>query len=219
MPGVTISAAYGAGGQPIARLVANQLGFTYLDRAISSEVAAKLHVTTEEAEGAVINRSLAERFFTVLAPMAGGVIGTDPDALAEAPLPGDDAARFRQQAEVIMRRALKRGAVILGRAGGAAFRQEADVLRVRLFGPREARIDLAARRAGVARETAAARLPQVDRARAQYVRRLYDRDVDDPDLYQLQLDSTAIPEDGCAAAIVAAFRSFAPSVGPGLDPA
>ena len=44
-----------------------------------------------------------------------------------------------------MREALASGAVILGRAGGAAFSKEPGVLRVRLFGPPEARIAQAAR--------------------------------------------------------------------------
>ena len=48
---------------------------------------------------------------------------------------------------------------------------------------------------GVNRETAAARLPEVDRARAHYVRRLYGVDIDDPSFFHLQLDSTALPLD------------------------
>jgi cytidylate kinase len=55
--------------------------------------------------------------------------------------------------------------------------------------------------------TARQRLPEVDRARAQYVRRLYGVDIDDPDLYHLQIDSTALPLDACVSLIVAAYRS------------
>jgi len=50
---------------------------------------------------------------------------------------------------------------------------------------------------GVNRETAAARLPEVDRARAHYVRRLYGVDIDDPSFFHLQLDSTALPLESC----------------------
>jgi len=50
------------------------------------------------------------------------------------------------------------------------------------------------------------RLPEVDRARAQYVQRLYGVDIDDPDLYHLQIDSTVVPADACAGLIAAAYR-------------
>ena len=174
MPGVTISAGYGAGGSMIAPEVARQLGLPLLDRAISSHVAAQLQVSVPEAEGAVIKRSGAGRFLAVLAPLAGGVLGAGTDcAPPEAFPPPDDAALFREQAEAIMRKALVTGAVILGRAGGAAFRDEPGVLRVRLFGPEEARIAQAARIEDVDADTARQRLPEVDRARAQYVQRLY----------------------------------------------
>jgi len=208
MPGVTISAGYGAGGSMIAPEVARQLGLPLLDRAISSHVAAQLRVSVPEAEGGVIKRSGPGRFLAVLAPLAGGVLGAGTDcAPPEAFPPPDDAAPFREQAEAIMRKALVTGAVILGRAGGAAFRDEPGVLRVRLFGPEEARIAQAARIEDVDAGTARQRLPEVDRARAQYVRRLYGFDIGDPGLYHLQIDSTAVPLDACVDLIAAAYRA------------
>jgi cytidylate kinase len=209
MPGVTISAAYGAGGSIIAPEVARQLGFPLLDRAISSNVAAQLQVSVPEAEGAMIRRPLVDRFFRVLSPLAGGVLGAGTDGTPhDVTPPPDEAAFFREKAEAIMREALASGAVILGRAGGAAFCEEPGVLRVRLFGPQEARIRQAARIENVDLATARQRLPQVDRARAQYVRRLYCVNIDDPQFYQLQVDSTAIPLPTCADLIAAAYRGY-----------
>jgi cytidylate kinase len=210
MPGVTISAGYGAGGSIIAPEVARQLGLPLLDRAISSHVAAQLRVSVQEAEGAVIKRSGPGRFLAVLAPLAGGVLGAGTDcAPPEAAVPPpDDATFFREQAEAIMRKALATGAVILGRAGGAAFRDEPGVVRVRLFGPAEARIAQAARIEDVDVATAGQRLPEVDRARAQYVRRLYGVDIDDPDLYHLQIDSTVVPLGACVSLIATAYRNL-----------
>jgi len=209
MPGVTISAAYGAGGSIIAPEVARQLGLPLIDRAISSHVAAQLQVSVREAEGAMIRRPFVDRFFNVLSPLAGGVLGAGTDGTPhDVTPPPDEAAFFRAQAEAIMREALASGAVILGRAGGAAFSKEPGVLRVRLFGPPEARIAQAARIENVDTVTARQRLPQVDRARAQYVRRLYCVSIDDPELYQLQIDSTAMPLHACADLIAAAYRSY-----------
>src|ERR1700722_6547585 len=209
MRGVTISAGYGAGGSIIAPAVARELGLPLLDRAISSHVAAQLQVSVQEAEGAMIRRPLVDRFFSVLSPLAGGVLGAGTDGTPHDYIPPpDEAAFFREQAEAIMREALGSGAVILGRAGGAAFCTEPGVLRVRLFGPSAARIAQAARIEDVDVLTARHRLPQVDRARAQYVRRLYCVSVDDPELYQLQIDSTAMPLAACADLIAVAYRGY-----------
>lgn len=204
MPGVTISAAYGAGGSVVAPMLAERLGYRLLDRAISSRIAEQLHVTVEEATTGALKRSLAERFFGVLAPMAGGVIGVGEHLEDSAPLPLDDAAEFRRLAEAIMREALDDGAVILGRAGAAALRDRSDILRVRLFGAEAARIAQAARLEGIDPVVAAARLPEVDHARAQYVHRLYRCDINDPELYHLHIDSTAISLEDCAALIASA---------------
>lgn len=211
MPGVTISAGYGAGGSVVAPRLAERLGLPLLDRAISSQVAAQLHVTVEEAECGTVKRSLVERFFGVLAPMAGGVVGIGTDAVPDAPLAMDDAAEFRERAEAIMRRTLDdTGAVILGRAGAAALHDRADVLRVRLFGAKDARIAQAARLQHVDEETATQRLPEVDQARAQYVRRLYGRDIDDPLLYHLHVQTTALPLDACVDLIANAYAAVKP---------
>jgi cytidylate kinase len=209
MPGVTISAGYGAGGSIIAPRVATLLGLPLLDRAISSHVAAQLQVSVQEAEGGVIKRSLPDRFLAVLAPLAGGALGAGTDCAPPGAIrPADDADFFRPQAELIMRTALQTGAVILGRGGGAAFQHEPGVLRVRLFGPLAARIAQAARIEHVDAGTARKRQPEVDRARAQYVRRLYFADIDDPAFYQLQIDSTALPLETCATLIATAYHAL-----------
>jgi cytidylate kinase len=209
MPGVTISAGYGAGGSVIAPQVARQLGLPLLDRTISSHVAEQLHVSVTEAESGAIRRSLTDRFFAILAPLADGMhsAGSDANLLWTAASP-DQAPLFREQAEAVMRGALAGGAVILGRAGAAAFRAEASVLRVRLFGPADARIAQASKIEGIDEQVARQRRPEVDGARAQYVRRLYGADIDDPALYQLQIDSTVLPAEACTALIVAAYRAL-----------
>ena len=207
MPGVTISAGYGAGGSVVAARVAQLLDVPLLDRAISSAVAAQLRVSVAEARDGAVHRSLPDRFLGVLAPLAVGVLAPSSSAAPrDLMASGDDAAWFREQAEAVMRAALSSGAVILGRAGAAAFRGEPGVLRVRLFGPAEARAAQAARIENVDEPTARRRLPEVARARAQYVRRLYRADIDDPELFHLQIDSTVVPLEACAEVIVTAYR-------------
>jgi cytidylate kinase len=209
MPGVTIAAAYGTGGSVIAPAVAERLNLPLLDRAISVQVAAQLQVSTDEADTAREHRSFGDRLVSILAPLAGGVLGAGTDAAPPNALPPpDEAEAFREQAERVMRHALATGAVILGRAGAAAFRQEARVLRVRLFGTERARLGHAVQTEHIDERTAAERMHQVDNAREQYVRRLYRCSVDDPALYHLQIDSTVLPAHACADLIVTAYRAL-----------
>ncbi len=211
MPGITITANYGAGGRYVVPAVASALGLPMLDRAISSEVAAALHVSVQEAEGGRLKRSLVDRFLGALAPLSGGVLGAGTDAAPPEAYPAfDDAELFRDQAEKIMRDALAAGAVIHGRAGAAAFQHEPGVLHVHLSGAVEARIAQGAAIENVSLEQARQAQPEVDRARAHYVRRLYNRDIDDPALYDLMLDSTRIPLDTCVELILNAYRSLPP---------
>jgi cytidylate kinase len=218
MPGVTISAGYGAGGSVVAPQVARLLDLPLLDRAISSRVAAQLHVSVQEAVGGAVRRSLPDRFISVLAPLAAGVLAASTDsAPRDLTASSDEAAVFREQAEAVMRAALATGAVILGRAGAAAFRDEPGVLRVRLFGSADARVVQATGIENVDELTARQRLPEVDRARAQYVRRLYRADIDDPDLFHLHIDSTVVPLDSCAELIVAAYRALGAEDGTAED--
>jgi len=209
MPGVTIAAGYGAGGSVVAPAVARALGLPLLDRAISVTVAAQLGVSVHEAEIAQPARSRADRFLSLLSPLAGGVLGAGTDAAPpHATPPADEADAFREQAERVMRDALAAGAVILGRAGAAALRQEPNVLRVRLFGPKQARLVQATQLDRIDPQTAAERMKQVDAAREQYVRRLYRCSADDPALFHLHVDSTVLALDACAELVVAAYRSM-----------
>lgn len=190
----------------IAPEVAARLGLSYMDRAISSRVAEQLGVSVAEADAGAVNRSLVDRVLHSLAPLSDGAFGVAAD---QDPNPeGREADRFRAQSEKIMRDAMAGGAVILGRGGSAAFSRSPGVLRVRLYGPVEARIVAAAQFEGMDEASARKRQPEVDRARAHYVKRLYGVDIDDSSFFHLQLDATAIPRGVCVSLIETAYRAL-----------
>ncbi|WP_446664446.1 cytidylate kinase-like family protein [Flexivirga sp. B27] len=211
MPGITISSAYGAGGGIVAPRVAERLGFAMLDRAISARVAHELDVSVEEAAEGERKLSFADRFFRNLAPLADTISGGSAIAAAD----GAAAEEFRTEADKIMREALTDGAVILGRGGAAALHDRTDVLRIRLYGTAEERIKAAEKfgEGGVTPEQAEANLEKVDAARAKYVQHLYCRDIDDPALYHLQLNTPLLELDQCVAMIIDAYRAFSGTPG------
>lgn len=205
MPGITLSASYGAGGSVVAPQVAARLGWELVDRALSSAVAEQLSVPLDVAEQGGGQPSAWQTFLLSLAPMA-------PHPMPVDLVLGDAVAvEVREASERLLRDAVGRGAVVLGRAGACALLGAPDVLRVRLYGDVRARVAQASRLEGIDAATAAARQPVVDRAREAYVHRLYDRSADDASLYHLQLDGTSLPLEACVDLVVQAFRSLTPA--------
>jgi cytidylate kinase len=118
-----------------------------------------------------------------------------------------DEAAFRAATEQIIRRHAACGSgVILGRAGMLVLAEHPGVVRVRLSGPLDARIEQAVRRYGLTQDAARKQARENDGARAAWVQRFYGRDVADPALYDLVINATRFGVEECAALIVAATR-------------
>lgn len=205
---IAISASYGAGGSRVAPDVARRLEAPFLDRAIPREVASRMAVPLEAALAHEEQPAgTIGRLITRLAPLAD-VYGAPA---AEAAPPGvlDDATYRAEIERVIRERAATGRGVLLGRGGAAVLRDDPRVLRVRLDGPKEARIAQAMRFRGIDEATARRAQRETDRARDAYLRHFHGRDAHDLSLYQLVLDSTAIPLDKCAELIVWTARELA----------
>jgi cytidylate kinase len=200
---VAISASYGAGGSLVARKVAEQLRVPFIDRAIPFEVATRLDVPVAEALAHDDPRtpSLLERILS-------GFIGQDAGAPTPPPpevvFPDD----FRRATEQVLHEQAAAGAgVILGRGATFVLRDEPRALRVRLDGPREARVLQAMRIGDIDRETAQRGLEQADQAHTVYIRHFYGATLNDTSHYHLALDSTTIDLDACVEIIVIAARA------------
>ena len=199
-PLVTISAAYGAGGSRVGPVLARRLGVEFLDRAIPTQVADRLHVALEdalahdEALGDAIGRLASS--FALLPELAGAMVQAGV-------LAGED---YRRETERLIREHRAGGAVILGRAGAVILRDDPSALHVRLDGPPERRIEQAMELEGLSREDAERLRRDGDRAREAYVRHFYGCDARDPALYHLVIDSTALPVDTVVEIIAAAVR-------------
>ena len=197
---VTVSASYGAGGSEVAPALAQRLGVPFVDRAIPTEVAARLAVPLAEALSREHTASrVLDRLLGSLAPLAEtyGGWGTTTG-------PTRDRS-FREAAEEIVReRAAGGRVVILGHAGAVVLRDDPRALHVRLDGPREGRLSQAMRIQDIDRPTAERRMAEIDRARHAFVRRLHGADARDPALYHLLIDSTAIDLGVCVEIIALA---------------
>jgi Cytidylate kinase-like family len=201
---VALSAAYGAAGSQIGPGLAQRLGVPFIDRGIALAVAERLDISVadalahEEPNG----KGLLERLLS-------GFLGADPAAPALLPsdtVTPEDFHRASQDA-LLAQAATGRG-VILGRGAVAALRNDPRVLRVRLTGPVERRIEHAMRVRDLDRDTAERTVRALDRTHADYLRQFYDVDILDPSLYHLAIDATAFDAELCIELIATAAEAL-----------
>lgn len=200
---IALSASYGAGGSVVGPRVAERLDVPFVDRAIPVAVAEELDVPLAQAlERDESVGSALERVLKHFAPLSATYASAPADELL---LGGD---RYREATErVICEQARAGRGVILGRACAVVLRDRPGVLRVRLDGPAERRIEQAMRIEGIDRDDAKERLRRTDRARDAYMRHFYGAGPKDPGLFDLTIDSTAVGLDTCVELIVLAAQA------------
>lgn len=197
---VTISRSYGAGGLRVAEALGRDLGWRTVDREVVEEAARKLGVDPEVAE-ALDEKvpALIEEAGLALAPVELPM-GVPSSHLEDRALAG--AVRT-----VIESLAQAGNYVILGRGGQAILRDRSDVVHLQLVGALEDRIRRVAEWQGVSEDQASQLCRRVDESRAAYVRRFYDADINDPQLYDAVLNTSRLGIDGAARAALEVVRS------------
>ena len=198
---VTVSASYGAHGDQIGRGLAERLGLPFVDRAIPTTAAARqLDLPEDVAES--LDEHVPSRWERFVSAFASSETPQGPAGLpSEMPV---TPVQFRSAAAAALRAAADTtGAVVLGRAGMVVLGGRPEVLCVRLDGPVEARIAQVVAH-GVDEATARQGQREVDRVREAYARVFFNARQDDPRLYHVILDSTALSVEACIDIVVRA---------------
>ncbi|MFI7542434.1 AAA family ATPase [Actinoplanes sp. NPDC049599] len=190
-PVVTLFEAYGSGAEEVGPRVAEALGVAFHAQAFSSE---QLESPQQHDDG-ILSR--------VFAAMGGSYAALDGPAVAMAQ---------RDDHELILRNtrwvteAARPGGVIVGRNGALILAAWPGALHVRLDAPVAARVERAARTAGITPERAARRQRREDGIRADMSIQLYGWDPREPTRYDLVLNTGTLHPDACADIIVHASR-------------
>jgi CMP/dCMP kinase len=200
---VTISNQYGCGALAIARSVAAELGYEYVDRQLPVVVAKRLKVTPEQVEANEdAAPSLGERWLT-------GLERATPELAQASTEPPFDEELLHAVQDAVREYASRGNAVIVGRGAGVILGARPDVLRVFMHAPRECRIARIMQDSGVDCKAAASEIDRVDKARAAYLRDWYGATFGDPALSDLSIDTAQFDKAGSVALIVQAVRSKA----------
>lgn len=201
---ITISHELGSGGRAIGEAVARDLSLAYIDRQIVKQVAEQLHMREEvaamrdeHAEGPAeqILRAFAEGPALFL-----GAPPLDPD------LRVDELACHQATQAVIAAAARSNLAVIAGHGANFALADHLGVMNVFVYAPAELRAATIAAREGMRHEQALHEVARSDQNRANYIRRRYHTNWQDPAHYHLMLNTAALAEDHCVEIITAAWR-------------
>ncbi len=147
--------------------------------------------------------SPAGRFLSYFARAASVGAMMAPDTVID----DDDAIRQRTE-EGLRPLAAGAPAVLLGRAGAVVLATRPRAYHVRLDGPAERRVAWAASHEQLELESTKRRQAEADKARSQFVKRLFRVDPADPRLYHLLLDPTVIGIEGAVRVVKLAAECF-----------
>lgn len=201
---ITISRQFGAGGSLVAKLVAEQLGWSVIDNELVDEVARRIGKPVEEvAEREERVPSFVERLARAL------VASPEVPLVTATPVESLDEAELVKMTEVVVAEVAQEGRVVLvGRAASAVLAREIGAIHVQLVAPRPFRVRVVAERSSIDPRAAEKQIAETDAQRARYHKQYYGRDWSDPVNYHMVLNTGALGFDGAAAAIVARARAL-----------
>ncbi len=175
MAAITISRQLGSRGREVAHLVADRLGYRLVWRDLINQAARQ--AGAPEVALAAIDEL--------------GLLGLRPSRTA--------SEAYCQAVQQVMEELVAEGnVVILGRAGQVILRDQPDTLHVRLMAPAQVRAARIAQSQGISIEGAIAQIEASDRTRRNYLKRFYHVRWDDPELYDLVINTSRATPDMAA---------------------
>lgn len=172
MQTITISRQLGSLGEEVAEKVAQRLGYQVVCRELINQAAIQCGAP-----------ELALAWIDDL-----GILDIQPS-------PKDRRAFLSAVQEAMEELAERGNVIIVGRAGQIILGKRPDVLHVKVIAPASLRADRIARMHTVSITAAMAQVKASDRTRRDYLRRHYHARWDDPDLYDLILNTARLDAD------------------------
>lgn len=183
---VTISRQSGCGSHVLAEKLAGYLQartapdappWTILDRNLMEQVLAEHHLPAH------IAKYMPEDRVTEISDIMDELFGLRPASWA----------LVEQTAETILHLAEVGNLILLGRGANVVTAKLPGVVHVRLVASLETRIAHMQQFEELSRAAAAARVRREDLGRRRYIRKYFQKDVDDPLLYHLVINSDFVP--------------------------
>ena len=200
---VCISRAAGAGGEEVAKLVADQLGFRYVDDEIVRRAAELAGVSQEQVAQAEHSQPLVSRIMEALAMAPAMSEGGYVAAPALSP-----AVTYSHLIEHVVRETAVSGKVVIVAHGAShVLGGRPEVLRVFVTASPQTRAERMARESAIDERAATKSVEASDKERARYLERFYKVRQELPVHYDLTLNTDLMTPATAATLIVAAARA------------
>jgi CMP/dCMP kinase len=185
-------------------MVARLLGARYMDRDLMAQAAERVGVTEAHvAERDERVQGQTERLMETLRLAFTGLRRPATPITGEG-LTLTDAELVEATRQAIEDMAATGNAVIVGRGAQAVLRDVPDVLHIHIVAPLEKRLERVAQYCHLDENAARQRIAKVDGDRANYLRKYYLLDWEDPTLYHLTINTGCLDQTEAAEVIVLA---------------
>ena len=195
-PLILISRQRGAGGLAVAERLSEKLGWPYYDKNIIKEISDT--VGADEKQLAFLDEKDRNIFHEFL-----NVFRRDPEVSQDEYV--EHLRRFIKTLGDVGE------SIVVGR-GADSILPPHDVLRVRLVAEPETRARFAAQKYGLQEVEVLKRLDKWDQERRKFIKRHFDKAIDDPVHYDLVINTSHIDLDGAMEIIIAAYQRKFPGV-------
>ena len=196
---VCISRAAGAGGEEIERLVADLLGFLYVDEEIIDLAANRAGIDAEQVADEERRKPLFAGLLDHLADGGSTVLASPP---APPEIPSEAVRAFIRDA--IDEVAARGRAVIVAHAASYSVGPDRQPLRVLVTASRETRARRVGTAEGLEEREATSLIKKSDAGRADYLKRFYGVAVELPIHYDLVINTDALTMQEAAALVAQA---------------
>lgn len=190
---LTVSRQLGSLGGDITQELARRLGWHVFDREIVEYIASHRHVRQRLVEDLdEKSQSLIQDTVRRLLEMVeGGGLGIEEyhEALVHT----------------LVSLATRGQAILVGRGANFVLRSQPG-LHLRFVGSTEIRLRRLRERWGMSPREARTRMEQADRERAEFIRRHFKADADDPSFYDLLLNTDQLTVERCVSAVLSLFK-------------
>ena len=200
---VCISHASGAGGEEVGRLVAEQLGYLYVDDDVVARAAAAGGIDPAEVADEERRKSLAARLLEGIAQggEAWALTHSGSSAMREE-LRSDEVRALIK--ETVAQTAARGNVVIVAHGASHAVGPSSEALRVLVTASPGTRASRIAERDALDAAHAAREVKQSDAGRRDYLRRFYDIDDELPTHYDIVVNTDGLTIEQAALLIARA---------------
>ena len=198
-PVITITRQYGCGGRKLGRNLAQDLGIKFYDNELIALIAKESGLSpqvVEKSEGRLDSALLYQ------------MVMQDFSVPLEKSLSTNDAL-FVATSRAVRQVAKTSPCVIVGRGADKILQDNPRCIRVLLYADYEHKLELCRTDYGQDKDQATESMRLQDRARAEYYRQYFGKDLMDPQNYQLCLNVGALGEKRCREIIATLYKAQA----------